>query len=89
MAGFTGMDIQGVRSLAGQMDSCAGNIQDLMGRLTNALNGTQWVGADREQFLGEWQGTHTAQLNAVINGLRDAANKARNNASQQETASNT
>jgi uncharacterized protein YukE len=88
MSQFTGMNIEEVRSLATQMDSCAGSIQDLMSRLTNLLNSTQWVGPDREQFLGEWQGTHVTQLNSVINGLRDASNKARLNAQQQEAASN-
>ncbi len=88
MAGsFTGMDIEAVRRLAGQMDQCAQNIQEITGRLTSALEGTPWVGPDREQFAGEWQGTHRQQLTAVCNGLTTAANKARTNASEQETAS--
>lgn len=88
MSNFTGMDIGGVRQLAGQMDQRAEEIRTLMGQLTNALQSAQWVGPDREHFLGDWQGTHCAQLNAVIQGLTEAANRARLNAQQQEQASN-
>jgi hypothetical protein len=85
---FTGMDIGGVRQLAGQMDQRAEEIRTLMGALTSALQGANWVGPDREQFLGDWQGTHCAQLNNVIHGLTEAATRARMNAQQQEQASN-
>jgi uncharacterized protein YukE len=88
MSTFTGMDIPGVRTLAGQMDQRAEEIRTLMGQLTNVLQSTQWVGPDRERFLSDWQGTHCQQLNNVIQGLTDAANRARVNAQQQEQASN-
>lgn len=88
MSNFTGMDIGGVRQLAGQMDQRAEEIRTLMGQLTNALQSAQWVGPDREHFVADWQGTHCAQLNAVIHGLTEAANRARLNAQQQEQASN-
>jgi uncharacterized protein YukE len=87
MSNFTGMDIPGVRQLATQMDQRAEEIRTLMGQLTSALQSTQWVGPDREQFVGDWQSTHCQQLNHVIQGLSDAANRARQNAQQQEQAS--
>ena len=87
MSNFTGMDTAAVRSLATQMDTSASSIQEIVNNLTNSLQSTQWVGADREQFLGEWQGTHVAQLRNVISGLNDAAGKARRNADQQDQAS--
>lgn len=84
---FTGMNIQEVRTLATQLDGAASDIEALMSRLTNQLNSTSWVGNDREQFVGEWQGAHTTALRNVINGIQEAARKARVNADQQETAS--
>lgn len=87
MSNFTGMDIPGVRQLASQMDQRADEIRTLMGQLTTALQGTQWVGPDREQFVSDWQGIHCQQLNHVIQGLTDAAGRARQNAQQQEQAS--
>lgn len=81
---LTGMDIVEVRNLAAQLDNSASNIQDIVSRLTQNLNGTNWIGPDRERFVGEWQGAHCQQLNAVVQSLQDAANKARMNADEQE-----
>ena len=85
---FTGMDIGGVRTLATQMDHSADNIQTQMSQLTASLQSTQWVGPDHDHFVSEWQSTHCHQLQNVVNSLKEAANKARLNATQQEQASN-
>ena len=87
MSSFTGMDVPAVRQLATQMTSSASQIRQLMTQLTNQLNGTQWVGPDRTRFEGEWSGTYVQQLNQVASALEDAANRANQNATQQETAS--
>ncbi len=87
MATFTGMDIQAVRTLAQQMNSSAGEIQQLMQRLTSALQGTPWVGPDREQFLSDWQSQHVVALRNVAQSLEQAATRANMNANEQEQAS--
>lgn len=84
---FTGMDVPAVRNLAQQLNTKAGEIRDLMGQLTSSLNNTQWVGADRERFVSDWQGTHVVALNNVIRGLEDAGAMANRNAEEQESAS--
>ena len=89
MSTFTGMDISGVRQLASQMDQRAEEIRGLMSQLSSALQAAQWVGPDREQFVQQWQSAHCQQLNGVAQGLNEAANRARLNAQQQETASTT
>jgi uncharacterized protein YukE len=83
-----GMDITGVRQLANQMSSAANEIQQLSGQLTNLLGNTQWVGPDHDRFASEWHGTYMGQLQNVATALTDAANVATQNATQQETASN-
>ena len=85
---FTGMDIQAVRTLANQMTQRAGEIRTIMGQLTSQLTNAPWVGADREHFVSDWQGTHCQQLNAVIQGLEHAAQRAMQNAQEQENVSN-
>lgn len=82
-----GMDVTGVRQLANQMSSAAGEIQQLSGQLTNLLGNTQWVGPDHDRFAAEWNGTYVHQLQVVANALQDAANVANLNAQQQEQAS--
>ena len=85
---FTGMDIAAVRQLSQQMNSKAEEIRSLMQQLTTQLQNTQWVGPDRDRFTNDWQSTHVAALNRVIQGLQDASTAATNNANQQEQASN-
>lgn len=85
---FTGMDIAAVRILSQQMTAKAGDIRTLMQQLTSQLDGTQWVGADRERFVGDWQSQHCSALNNVIQGLEAAAQRATKNADEQEAASN-
>ena len=85
---FTGMDIAAVRTLSQQLTSKAGEIRTLMQQLTTQLNNTQWVGPDRERFIGDWQSQHCAALNNVITGLEDAGTRANKNAEEQDAASN-
>lgn len=89
MAGFTGMDIEGVRNLALQMRTKADEIQQISSQLTAALKSAQWVGPDRTQFESDWEGQCVAQLKSVMDRLQDAAKRAEDNAKQQETASQT
>jgi len=84
---FTGMDIAAVRTLATQFETKAGEIDNLRTQLTTQLDGTAWVGADRERFHSDWMGQYTTSLNQVADALRDACTRARMNADQQETAS--
>jgi len=88
MGGFTGMDIGQVRNLATQMRSKAEEIEGIMRQLSGALDGTQWVGPDRERFKGEWDGQCCNALRQVAETLRAAAQTADQNAGQQEQASN-
>ncbi len=82
-----GMDIEAVRQLAGQMNQRADEIRSLMAALSAALDGTAWLGPDREQFLADWQGQYVPQLNAVAEALNNAAQRAMANAAAQEQAS--
>jgi uncharacterized protein YukE len=86
---FVGMVIEEVEQLAAQMDQHASDIMNIVARLTSTLEGAHWVGTDREGFVSQWQGSHVPALNNVANGLNDAANKARQNAQQQQQASAT
>jgi uncharacterized protein YukE len=87
MANFTGMDIPAVRQLSTQMTQSASQIRQLMSTLTNQLNGTQWVGPDRSRFESDWSGTYVQQLTQVASALEEAATRANQNATEQESAS--
>ena len=87
MSNFTGMDIAGVRQMSTQMDTAAGEIEGIMGRLTSVLDGTQWVGNDATNFRAEWTGAHSASLRQISERLRQVSQIARQNADQQEATS--
>ena len=82
-----GMDVQGVRSLAQLMNQRADEIQQFAAQLTQSLDGAQWVGPDREQFVADWKSHHMASIHAVVEALKHAAQMASQNAQQQEDAS--
>ncbi len=84
---FTGMSVEGVRSLASQMDNSAGEIEGIIGKLTGALGGTEWVGNDATKFRSDWESMHTQALRNVAEQLKATATTARGNADQQEAAS--
>lgn len=83
-----GLDIQQVRQLSSQLNQKAGDIENILTSLTQALSGTQWEGPDATSFRNDWSGQHTAALRQVIQALRDASAKAQQNANAQEQTSN-
>ena len=88
MASFTGMDIAQVRQLSTTLKTKADEIRTIQNQLTSQLQSAQWVGPDRERFLGDWQSQHCSALNSVIQGLEGASTTASRNAQEQEAASN-
>lgn len=83
-----GLDVQQVRQLSTQLSQKAGDIDSILSTLTSALNSTQWEGPDATQFRNDWSGQHTSALRQVAQALRDASQKAAQNATAQEQTSN-
>ena len=73
MANMTGMDIQDVQRLAGELKHGACEIQQIMAKLTQRLHTVAWRGPDRERFVGEWDSAHCAALKKVIGELEQAS----------------
>lgn len=87
MAGFYGMDVEQVRELARQLFDKASQIDDLAQQLTSKLTATDWKGPDSDRFRDEWMTNHQPALQRVAEALRDASQKANNNAQEQENIS--
>ena len=84
---FLGMDTVQVRSLATDMDTTAETLRTALGRLSGKLGQNIWHGPDASKFRSEWDGVHVKHLNTLILELKGAAELARKNATQQDTAS--
>lgn len=85
---ISGLDIQAVRQLSSQLGQKAQDIDSILQTLTAALNNTQWEGPDATQFRNDWSGQQSSSLRQVAQALRDAAQKATQNANAQEQTSN-
>lgn len=84
---FTGMDIGQVRELAQLLQQKNEAIEEIISTITSKLGGTQWVGNDRQQFESDWSSTGVNNLKTVGQMLVDTAQRANQNADQQEQAS--
>lgn len=84
---YLGMDPEQVRAMAAQLSAGAQQIRDLASGIGAQIEATPWTGADRDQFVGEWQGHHMQALLAVSDSIEHAAQKAQSNADQQEQTS--
>ena len=82
-----GMDPEAVRALAQKLEQDAGTIEQIRSALGGQLQNVVWTGNDSEQFRGEWDNTHAPALTRVIEALRQAGAKAKNNAAAQEQTS--
>lgn len=82
-----GLDVEQVRNLSGQLNQKASDIEGILSTLTSSLDNTQWQGPDANQFRSDWSGQHTSSLRQVIQALRDAAQRASQNAAAQEQVS--
>ncbi len=87
MAGFIGMDVEQVRSLANQLGQKAQTIDEVISSITSTLANTEWRGQDADQFRSDWEGNLTTQLRNVAQTLRDTEQRANNNATEQEQTS--
>lgn len=84
---MTGMEISAIRSLARTMDDRADEVDRLVATTTAEVQGLNWRGADRERFVAAWDNQHVGQLRRLAAGLRDAAERARRKAAEQERIS--
>lgn len=88
MAGMVGMDVEGVRNLATQMNSVADQIDTAARQITSLLSSTTWIGPDRQAFESDWTGQHMSAITNVVNAVRQASQTANRNATDQENVSN-
>ncbi|MFF1252431.1 WXG100 family type VII secretion target [Pseudarthrobacter sp. NPDC058329] len=82
-----GADVEQLRQLGSKLNQGATEIESQRANLTSALNNTEWRGPDADKFKDQWNGEYTTRLNQVVEALKEAGNKAKQNADQQTQAS--
>ena len=83
---FLGMNTEQVKSIAKEVKSDAAQLDSMIKKVGSKIQGADWKGHDREQFVGEWN-QHMAQFNRIHQMLMDTAVKMEKNATEQEQAS--
>ena len=83
-----GADVQQLKDLGSKLQAGASEIETQKSNLNKALHGTDWKGPDAERFRSEWDSNHMTQLSKVADALKEAGQKAKQNADQQDQASN-
>ena len=86
---FEGMDVDEVRSLAGQLQNQAQKITDVVSSIESIVSSMEnvWKGKDATEFLSWWQTQHKPALNHAEQAIRGLHQSALNNAIAQDQAS--
>lgn len=82
-----GMDVEGGRQSAQQINQGAGELEALSGRLTQVIEGFEWQGPDAERTRSTWQSEYRPMLQLVTTSLQDFATVINGQAQEQEQVS--
>lgn len=85
--GFFGLDVIAIRSLSRQLDTQSREVRSAAAELSAAIDSTQWFGADRQQFVHDWETHHRVALLRASELLQQASEIAQRGAADQERAS--
>jgi len=85
--GFYGADIGALRALAQSLSTGSDALETTRRTVGTTVGGARWSGPDGDELRGRWSAELGPALAAAAATLRDAADKVRKNADQQETAS--
>ncbi len=86
---FEGMDVDEVRSLAGQLQTQAQKITEVVSSIDSIVSSMEnvWKGKDATDFQSWWQTQHKPHLNQAEEAIMGLHQSALNNASAQDQAS--
>jgi hypothetical protein len=82
-----GADVEQLRQLGSKLQNGANEIESQRNTLTSFLDQVDWRGPDADKFKEQWRGEHTTRLNQVAEALKEAGNRAKQNADQQSQTS--
>jgi hypothetical protein len=82
-----GADVDGLDGLAAQMLSAGERLDLTRATVRSLLSSVPWNGEDAAGFKSDWEGAHSARLDAVVGAIRTAAHTLKRNAAEQRQAS--
>jgi uncharacterized protein YukE len=85
--GFMGMSIEEVRATAQSMDQAAQRINEVVSRVTAAVNSTDWQGPDADRFRDAWSSQHAPMMRSAAQDVSVSAAQVRDDIDRQIWAS--
>jgi hypothetical protein len=83
-----GMDVEAGRQASQQINQGSQELEALSGRMTQVIDGFEWIGPDADRTRDTWKSDYVAMLSKVTASLQDFSTLINNQAQEQETVSN-
>jgi hypothetical protein len=82
-----GMDVEAGRQASQQITQGSQELEALTGRMTQVIQGFDWIGPDADRTRDTWNGDYVTQLQRVSQSLQEFSTLINNQAQEQETVS--
>lgn len=83
-----GMDIEAGRQASQQITQGSQELETLTGRMTQVIDGFEWVGPDADRTRDSWKSDYVSMLTKVTQSLQEFSTLINNQAQEQEQVSN-
>lgn len=83
-----GMDVEAGRQASQQITQGSQELEQLSGRMTQVIQGFEWVGPDADRTRDTWSSDYVAMLARVSQSLQEFSTLINNQAQEQEQVSN-
>ncbi|MCL6424282.1 hypothetical protein Bequi_12995 [Brachybacterium sp. JHP9] len=84
---FQGMDPEAGRGTAAAVKTAGTAIQGAFSALRGAVESVEWIGPDRETFVGDWHGFIAQTIDPLVQAITEKGEQLLQHAEQQDQAS--
>lgn len=82
-----GMDVEAGRQASQQITQGSQELEALTGRMTQVIQGFDWIGPDADRTRDSWNSDYVTMLQRVSQSLSEFSTLINNQAQEQETVS--
>ena len=82
-----GMDVEAGRQASQQITQGSQELEALTGRMTQVIQGFDWIGPDADRTRDSWNSDYVTMLQRVSQSLTEFSTLINNQAQEQETVS--
>ena len=83
-----GMDVEAGRQASQQINQGSQELEALSGKLTQVIQGFDWIGPDADRTRDTWSSDYVTMLQKITQSLQEFSTLINNQAQEQEQVSN-